>query len=90
MLKRARVYYEGRVQGVGFRFTATGIARTYKISGYVRNLADGRVELVAEGGEDEIGFFLGEISERMADHIRSEDTSWEEPSCNFQGFSVEY
>src|SRR6187455_864933 len=47
--ERRRVWYEGRVQGVGFRYTARGLAGGFPVSGYVRNLDDGRVELVAEG-----------------------------------------
>ena len=90
MLKRARVCYEGRVQGVGFRFTTVGIARSYKVSGYVRNMADGRVEVIAEGEEDEISSFLGEISERMTGYIRDEEVTWEERSGDLEGFSVKY
>ena len=46
---RRRVYFSGRVQGVGFRFTCQSLARGFEVAGYVRNLPDGRVELVAEG-----------------------------------------
>ena len=47
--ERRRVVFSGRVQGVGFRFTCQSLARGFDVAGYVRNLADGRVELVAEG-----------------------------------------
>jgi len=47
-LRRA-LYFSGRVQGVGFRYESRALALGYNLSGYVRNLADGRVELVAEG-----------------------------------------
>ena len=49
MRRQAHVYYSGRVQGVGFRFTAAGIARSHGVSGFVSNLSDGRVELTLEG-----------------------------------------
>ena len=53
MVKRATVFYAGRVQGVGFRYTAREIACGYDVAGYVCNLPDGRVELVVEGAETE-------------------------------------
>src|SRR5688572_25939207 len=61
--KRSTVLYSGRVQGVGFRYTTRSIARKYQVSGFVRNLPDGRVELVAEGAAHELEAFLGEVRE---------------------------
>ncbi len=65
-----RVYYSGRVQGVGFRFTAQHVARGFDVAGYVRNLPDGRVELVAEGDPAEIDGFLAAVRDAMGHHIR--------------------
>ena len=90
MLKRAHAYYEGRVQGVGFRFTVMGASRPYDVSGFVRNLRDGRVEVVAEGEEKEIRAFLEDVSTVMKGYIRNEDVSWQEHVGEFQEFSVEY
>ena len=53
MGKTLQAFYEGRVQGVGFRYTARRIAAGFDVAGYVRNLADGRVELVASGDDEE-------------------------------------
>ena len=69
---RHTVYYTGHVQGVGFRYTAHSIARSHDVTGYVRNLPDGRVELVAEGDRHEIDAFLEAIRDRLANHIRDE------------------
>lgn len=66
---RKTVHYSGRVQGVGFRFTAQRLAGSHAVGGYVRNLPDGRVELVAEGEADEVNNLLGDIAERMRDYI---------------------
>ncbi len=68
-----RVIYEGRVQGVGFRYTCKDIARGYDVTGGVRNLADGTVELVACGEAGEVEDFLREIEEDSAvsHHIKS-------------------
>jgi acylphosphatase len=64
-----RVLYSGRVQGVGFRYTARQIAQRFTVTGFVRNLADGRVELVAEGLPAELDQFLGEIASAMEGYI---------------------
>jgi acylphosphatase len=64
-----RVVYQGRVQGVGFRYTAAGLARGYAVAGFVRNLPSGEVELVAEGAPDQVDAFLAAVAERMAGYI---------------------
>lgn len=68
--QRRRVWYEGRVQGVGFRYTARRLAEAFPISGSVRNLADGRVEVVAEGEPSAIAAFLDAIAREMGPNIR--------------------
>jgi len=85
---RQRVYYSGRVQGVGFRMTASRIASGYRVGGTVRNLPDGQVELVIEGEEPEVENVLQDIREAMAGYIadeRAESLPLGEP---FSGFRV--
>src|SRR5476649_3005561 len=55
--RRMKIFYSGRVQGVGFRYTARTVAAGFEITGFIRNLTDGRVELVAEGDGDELETF---------------------------------
>jgi acylphosphatase len=62
---RRRVYYSGRVQGVGFRDTSQRLAVQHSVGGYVRNLADGRVEMVAEGEAAAVDALLAAIVLRM-------------------------
>jgi acylphosphatase len=69
-IEARRVLYSGRVQGVGFRYTARRIAQQHAVSGFVRNLDDGRVELVAEGAASEVDRLLAEIAEAMTGYIR--------------------
>jgi len=59
--EQREVYYSGRVQGVGFRYTAQHLARQFAVTGYVRNLPDGRVHLVAEGSAEEVVGLLDAI-----------------------------
>lgn len=69
------VLYEGRVQGVGFRWTVKNIARGYEVTGWVKNLPDGRVELQACGDAEEVDSFLEAIEESdLKSHIRKVDT----------------
>lgn len=70
-----QVFYEGRVQGVGFRATVKGLARGYDVTGWVRNLPDGRVELQASGDDEEVEAFLEAIAEsELKSHLRKVDT----------------
>ncbi len=67
-----QVFYEGRVQGVGFRFTVKQLARGFDVLGWVRNLDDGRVELQCSGESGEVEAFLEDIAEsELKSHIRS-------------------
>ena len=58
-----QVFYEGHVQGVGFRFTVRHIAKGFDLTGWVRNLPDGRVELHVSGDEGEVRAFLDQIAQ---------------------------
>jgi len=86
---RMQVFYSGRVQGVGFRYTAKSVATGFEVTGTVRNLPDGRVELVAEGAKDELSAFGQGIRESGLEHfIQKEDVSWGEAKNEFRGFEI--
>jgi acylphosphatase len=82
------VHYSGRVQGVGFRATAAWIARKYRVVGWVRNLPDGRVELLVEGDSEQVDTFLGAIRSRFSNHIFEERAENQNPSGDYQSFEV--
>ena len=82
-----RVVYQGRVQGVGFRYTAQGLARGYAVAGYVRNLPTGEVELVAGGAPDPVEAFLAAVAEQMAGYI-TQATVQDAPPTGVTGFHI--
>jgi acylphosphatase len=88
--QRRTVLYSGHVQGVGFRYTTQAIARRYDVRGFVRNLPDGRVELVAEGEKHELAAFLDDVRERMARYIRDERIDTQPASGGFTGFEIRH
>lgn len=71
-----RIIFRGRVQGVGFRFTAHNIANRYKLVGWVRNLADGTVEMIAQGDADGVSDCIRDIGEYFSGYVN--DTKVEE------------
>jgi acylphosphatase len=87
---RREVLYSGRVQGVGFRYTVRNVAAGFAVSGFVRNLDDGRVQLVVEGDQAEIDAFLAEIALRMERNIRHVDAKREAATGEFAGFEIRF
>jgi acylphosphatase len=86
---RLHIFYSGHVQGVGFRFTVKRVATGYEVAGVVRNLPDGRVELVAEGERNELEAFRAAIPDAgLAACIRHEDAHWSEARGEFRGFEI--
>ena len=86
---RLQVLYSGTVQGVGFRYTVKSLSRGFEVMGTVRNLQDGRVELIAEGAKDELSAFQQAIRESELGHfIRKEDVAWQPPQGGLSGFEI--
>ncbi|HPM42607.1 MAG TPA: acylphosphatase [Candidatus Omnitrophota bacterium] len=89
-VKRAHIYYSGSVQGVGFRFSAERFALSFGISGWAKNLADGRVEVLCEGQDEEIDRFLQEINRVFKEHIEDTEIEWDEPTGEFDTFEIRF
>ena len=90
MDKRFHAYYSGSVQGIGFRFVSCDLARTMNITGWVKNLDDGRVEMVTEGEEKNLKVFLARIKENFSQNIQNSETQWLEATGEFPSFTVKF
>jgi acylphosphatase len=87
---RLHVFFSGSVQGVGFRYTACHIARRYGVSGFVRNLPDGRVELVAEGKRQEVLDFVADIEQDMHGYIVKSEKVLSQATNEFVSFNIRH
>ena len=90
-MKRQRVtnLYSGHVQGIGFRYSVRVLTAGFEVTGTVRNLPDGRVELIAEGTKEELEGFLQAVRESdVGRFIRQEQTLWSEARNEFRGFEI--
>lgn len=82
------VCYSGHVQGVGFRYATRKVALEFDVCGTVRNLADGRVEVVVEGQQTEVESFLNELSNRQAVYIRRMARKESHREASLRGFEI--
>jgi acylphosphatase len=84
--QRMHIYYSGRVQGVGFRYTVKSLATGFEVSGTVRNVPDGRVELAVEGAREELEAFRKAIQDsEVGGFVRQETATWGEAKNEFRG-----
>jgi len=82
------VFFSGRVQGVGFRYTTMEVARGFEVTGSVMNLADGRVQLEAEGRAEEVAAFIAAVADRMHGHIRKTERTGAVRPAQFRDFAI--
>ena len=89
MRVRLQVLFSGRVQGIGFRYTVKQTALGYEVTGWVKNLADGRVELLVEGERGELEAFQAAIPEAgLRRFIRETQAEWSNGTGEFRGFEI--
>jgi acylphosphatase len=88
--ERRLVHFRGHVQGVGFRYSTERIAAGFDVTGYVQNLADGRVRVVAEGDQAELDRFLGELRAQMVQYIREVQTDIGPATGEFDDFEIRH
>jgi acylphosphatase len=91
MKKRLHIYYSGTVQGVGFRFMAENIANSLGLTGWVKNLSDGRVEVLCEGEEADLISFIDKMKNGpLKRYVVFADAEWEDPRNEFRDFAVRF
>jgi len=89
MPARLQVYFSGHVQGVGFRYTVQRLALGFDVTGWVKNLSDGRVELMAEGEREELEAFQAAIPNAgLRRSIRNTQAHWSVGTGEFRGFEI--
>jgi acylphosphatase len=88
-MERVTVFYSGRVQGVGFRYTVRRLACGFEVNGTIRNLPDGRVELITEGARAELKSFLTGIAEsELSGFIAKQHETWSPAQNDLRGFVI--
>jgi acylphosphatase len=87
-LQHAEVHFQGRVQGVGFRYAVLQLAKEFEVAGFVQNLPDGRVLVEAEGAPPELDAFIAAIEEKMQGYIRKTERSFRVRVPQFAGFTI--
>ena len=87
---RRRLVYRGRVQGVGFRYTTASIAKRFPVTGYVKNLRNGDVEVVVDGPETEMTQFLDEIAASFEGNIEDCLSEEYESAEQFESFRIRF
>jgi acylphosphatase len=85
-----RILFTGRVQGVGFRYTTRAFARRHPVRGYVRNLSDGTVELLAQGAPAEIDALLADVERHFELNLEHVDRQRIAPAESFSGFEIRF
>lgn len=82
------VHFSGHVQGVGFRYTARQVAKEFEVTGFVQNLADGRVRAEIEGKASEIDAYVAAVQERMDGYVRQIERSRGSRAPQFTDFEI--
>ena len=88
-MQKITIWFSGRVQGVGFRATVQRLAREFEVTGRVRNLEDGRVELEAEGSREELEKFRERIELEMRRHITQVQQQWSPAAGSWVTFEID-
>jgi acylphosphatase len=84
------IIFKGRVQGVGFRWTTRRIALQCNLTGYVKNLPDGTVEMLAQGSSENVQSCLDDIAESFGGYIRDTRINIVEPNGTYADFQITF
>jgi len=84
------IIFVGRVQGVGFRFTAYHIAHRHQLTGFVRNMPDGTVEMLIQGSSEGIDNCIQDIKDSFAGYIRETEIEDIPPDPRYKDFRITF
>lgn len=84
------IIFIGCVQGVGFRYTANRIAARYAVTGFVRNLSDGTVEMLVQGLAEDVDACIDDIKESFAAEIRDVEITTLAPNPRHANFRITF
>lgn len=84
------IFFKGNVQGVGFRYTARTVAQKHELAGFVRNLPDGRVEMLAQGPEKDVERAIAEIESTFSGHIHDRQIEQMPPRQQYSSFHIAF
>ena len=84
------IIFKGQVQGVGFRYTTHRVAARYDVTGFVRNLPDGTVEMLVQGTEKNVDACLADLQDTMAGYIRDMKTKQISPNPQHTDFKITF
>ena len=87
-MTRAHIFFTGIVQGVGFRYTTLSMAKPLGLTGWVRNLSDGRVEAIVEGKEKDIEKLCRGLKQYFDGSVSDCDISYQEFRTEFKDFTI--
>jgi acylphosphatase len=82
------IFFNGRVQGVGFRFTAQRVAMRYNLTGFVRNTSDGRVEMLLQGRAQDVDDCIEDLQQTFA--VRNTQIEQVEPDSSYDDFDITF
>ncbi len=88
--KQAHILYSGTVQGVGFRYRTQSIAQSLNIKGWVRNLANGKVEIIAQANKKELDEFIVAVEDCFGDYIRDKQLDFQNAAEILKGFDISF
>ena len=89
-MTQAHIFYSGTVQGIGFRYTVQRFAKGLDLTGWVKNLNDGRVEILVEGKKELIEELIKNVNKYFEGYIRDHNESYQPSEGNFRDFQITY
>ena len=87
---QAHIFYSGTVHGVGFRYTVQNFAKEFGLVGWVKNLRDGRVEILVEGSKDVIDQLMNRVEDNFGEYIRGKEIEIQSAQGQLKDFRITY